>query len=507
MKKNLTFWIVQIYLFLMLGVFPLYYQNGYYNMGDAKYEFFKISAMAMLGILSVLFVFKNLSNVKINKYMISMQDMAVCVYGISAVISFAVSSYRESVWIGSHEWYMGLFSQLLFVGIYFAVSRSDIKISWNMIILSFTGTIVFLIAYLHRFSIDPLGLYEGISEGYWLKFLGTIGNANWYSSYICVVLPVMIGIYVFLDKRIMALPVFLGVASAVTQNSDSVYVGMGLCAIFILWFSFENPQSLLRCLETFLIALMAAKFTGFLQVSFPEKSIAVSAISTEITQGEITKYMFCVVLLLYAFLRLFVSEWEKLTDSLRYIRKIIFIFLGGLVLSILLLMWLVSTGKLVLASGFLANIGYFQFGDSWGSTRGIIWKYAVHIFREYSLKMKLFGCGPDALMWYSAEFYSTEVPAIWGDAVLTNVHNEWLNMLVNTGVIGAVSYLSIFIVSIIRGICHWKKNPLLLSFAAAVLGYMGHNFFCFQQVVCTPLIFIIMGMAENEIVRTKEMRE
>ena len=31
MKKK---WIIQIYLLLMLGVFPLYYQNKYFNMGD-----------------------------------------------------------------------------------------------------------------------------------------------------------------------------------------------------------------------------------------------------------------------------------------------------------------------------------------------------------------------------------------------------------------------------------------------------------------------------------------
>ena len=46
-------WIVQAYLFLMLGIFPLYYQNKYFNIGDAKYLFFRTAALGMLAALGV----------------------------------------------------------------------------------------------------------------------------------------------------------------------------------------------------------------------------------------------------------------------------------------------------------------------------------------------------------------------------------------------------------------------------------------------------------------------
>ena len=41
-----------------------------------------------------------------------------------------------------------------------------------------------------------------------------------------------------------------------------------------------------------------------------------------------------------------------------------------------------------------------------------------------------------------------------------------------------------------------KEEPVLVAFMAAVVAYIGHNIFCYQQCVCTPIIFIFMGIIE-----------
>ena len=46
--------IVQVLLAALLGIFPLYYQNKYYNMGDAKYQFFKTVTFILLIVLAAL---------------------------------------------------------------------------------------------------------------------------------------------------------------------------------------------------------------------------------------------------------------------------------------------------------------------------------------------------------------------------------------------------------------------------------------------------------------------
>ena len=42
-----------------------------------------------------------------------------------------------------------------------------------------------------------------------------------------------------------------------------------------------------------------------------------------------------------------------------------------------------------------------------------------------------------------------------------------------------------------------KKYPYLYAVAIAIVAYFLHNFFCYQQVICTPTIFILMGMAQS----------
>lgn len=56
-----------------------------------------------------------------------------------------------------------------------------------------------LLGILHRFSIDPLGMYQGLDESWQLLFLSTIGQASWYSGYVCVALTA--GAAVFLLQR------------------------------------------------------------------------------------------------------------------------------------------------------------------------------------------------------------------------------------------------------------------------------------------------------------------
>lgn len=504
-------WIVQSYLFLMFGIFPLYYQDGYYNMGDAKYEFFKFVTIALFIVMGLWLLFEKLQTIGKSKkdrktLNISVQDWSVLIYFSIALVAWIISPYRKEAWVGSHEWYMGLLSQILFVGIYFMISRYMSDKSWTLIAMGISATIVFFISYLHRFRMDPLGLYEGVAEKYWLSFLGTIGNANWYSSYICVILPIMMGVYIFYESRqsaegkwghvLNAGLILLGFATTVTQNSDSAYIGLALGILFLMWFALESLVYFRRFLEILLLGLCVAKITGYLQVAFPKKAMILSEISTEITQGNITKYVLGIVLFLYVIVLIGKKRVAVIWENIKKIRNVFYIVLGIMILLVPMLMWLVSTGKISLKTGLLSETGYLIFNDKWGTNRGKIWKYAVQIYKEYPLSMKLFGCGPDSLMYYTNEFHQAKALSFGKNEILTNVHNEWLNMLINYGILGAFAYCSIFIVNVVHVSKYWKSKPILLAFGASVLAYIGHNFFCFQQVVCTSLIFIVIAMVE-----------
>ena len=89
-----------------------------------------------------------------------------------------------------------------------------------------------------------------------------------------------------------------------------------------------------------------------------------------------------------------------------------------------------------------------------------------------------------------------EVYEYWHGQALACAHNEWFNMLVTQGILGVIAYIGIFVTALIRGAKTAKYNPVVIPLMALVVAYMSHNFFCYQQCICTPVVFIAMAMIE-----------
>ena len=59
-----------------------------------------------------------------------------------------------------------------------------------------------------------------------------------------------------------------------------------------------------------------------------------------------------------------------------------------------------------------------------------------------------------------------------------------------------VAYVGIFIGAIVRFTKKAAETPEVIAPALCILAYMAHNFFCYQQIICTPIIFLIIGGGE-----------
>lgn len=180
-EENLLQWselIVWCYLAVMLGLYPLYYRNNYEDIGTAKYLFFRLVTVIMLVYLIVVQLCKYFFEAKKEKIKLrlSVMDRIVLIYGGAAAVSWCLSSFRAEGIIGSDGWYMGLLSQAMFVGIYFAVSRFGTEERWPLWVSGVSSFLAFLLAYLNRFDVDPLGMYEGFTQK--KGYLGVIGQAT-----------------------------------------------------------------------------------------------------------------------------------------------------------------------------------------------------------------------------------------------------------------------------------------------------------------------------------------
>lgn len=531
--------LMLIYVFSMLVFYPLYYQNKYRDMGDAKYTFFRHASIVFLiffliFLASWIIVYRDkfvLSSI-IRKF--SVTDWFVAAFLVLSYFSYVFSEYRNpqpgdnsSALMGYNGWYMGLLSQVMFVLIYFAVSRFWVWSEFTLFSAIVTSGVVYQLAVLQRFSIDPLGMYDGLGPEYIEKFLSTLGQTTWFSSYAILAFPLAVYYYWHDDRRwvriLTGIVVALGFGSLCTAHSDSGYVAYVLTLMVFFWFSLESNKKFARFLEILLIALGSFRIIGIMQICFPEKMIQLIAedqkISFFITQSNFMLIVLLVVAVIYIVYRTICSSsWkgfqkrekgkkgrESDTVSAKkkfeisrflWLRKLMIIAAAVVLLGVVLMIVFTTKKMLPDALAGFYNVGFFNFNDVWGNCRGFNWRMSLQAISNASFKDMMIGVGPDCFAMSMDKYCAQEVAIFWQGMRLACAHNEFLNMLVTQGILGVTAYIGIFVSFIVRCTKSGKEIGAVVPFLAAALAYMGHNFFCYQQCICTPTVFLFMGIGE-----------
>ena len=189
--------LVTTYVCTFFIAMPLFYHDKYYDIGDFKYKMFMyitISFLTMAAIMLAVYIFAlfkekkiNAASIKTSVKSLSLIDWFVIAFAVASILSYLFSPSRTNEfpvfylfrgnedspvvnlpWEGYKGWNMGLRSQLVFCAIYFLISRLFMR-SWRkdaLFLMLASAFIVFFFGVLHRFHIDPLGLYENLDEYY-----------------------------------------------------------------------------------------------------------------------------------------------------------------------------------------------------------------------------------------------------------------------------------------------------------------------------------------------------
>lgn len=552
--------IISLYLFIMLGIFPLYYKYQYADMGDEKYKIFLYSSSFCVVMVFVCFLCHKLFFDRKSKQTFKTQqskasykkkgreltklDIAVLIYFICTTISFLLSPFKETGFWGADGWSMGYLSQALFVAIYFILAKGWRCQKWAMRLLGVSSALVFLVAVFHRFDIDLLQIYGNLDLRYKVLFLSTMGQSSWYSSFLCTVYP--IGLYLFFsseDKKTRMAAGFysvLAMFTLVTQNTDSAFLSLFAVMVVLLYLSFDRKATGFskqkagkilqqksqhkQLLEVMILILASFCFMGLCQRIFADRVIPLDTMSLFMSQNILIWILLVGALLLYC-----IVVWKNKRDKnrtpgnlanaelsgsgcavLKVSRTPFWIFLaltGAVVFAIIIFIILNTNGSLLEKFGYQSTNNYLLFDDQWGNGRGFSWKFAVSSFAEFSFLQKLFGVGPDCFSAYAASVpeYLEKMKGFWGDLVLTNAHNEYLTKLYDVGIAGLLAYVGMLVTAFVTFIKNRNVNPALPAFALCVVSYMAHNIFCYEQVCCTPIFYILMGIGSNLAHNTDRM--
>ena len=499
-SERIKSWTVNIYLLIMLVLYPLFLVNGYMDLVYKKWALFLYATAAALLVSLVWYLPERKKEKKKRKRVkLLWIDWFVLGYLICAVISYATAADRPSALWGVDTWYTGLVAQLLFVGIYFMVSFGYKGMAYLDVAGAAAGIVVGLIIILQRFGVDVLHLYRGFGDDVRMNFVTTLGQVTWTSSYVSILLVVGMGIYFCSQpgkKRTWCgVGIGIGFAAEMVLNCDSGVIALAAAFMILLWLAPGNRDRVMRLMELLMIALGAAALTGIGERLCGDRMVPIDAVYLKAAQSVL---LYPLLAMLAAFYLLVRKEKINIVGKRRNIlifRGIYLAIVGAVVIGVIVLF--ILHGKGYFAGSPTEN--YFRFTIWWGNSRGFIWRTGAAVFGDFTIWRKLFGCGPDGFTPYAYGLMGDAINEFWHNQLVPNVHNEWFNAVINYGLVGGLAYLGIFVSSAyacIRTALSAENGESAVIFGAglAAAGYIAHNVLCYQQIIGTPLIFVLMGI-------------
>lgn len=495
--------VCNLYIIAILAAVPLYTGGSYYLIGDSKYILFRNVSVLCLGIwlcLSLVQVFAGFlrrglgqeGDGKIffpgNRF--STVDIAMLSYGGCVLVSALHSAYGRTAWLGYQDWYMGAVSQLIFVGIYFFVSRCYGGGGLPVYLGEAAILAVAALGFANRLAWDPLGLFREYLRWDWeySHMLSTVGNINWLSGYLGVMLAFPLAGFLNAGSRGKCVFTFLvsvsGLSLLVLQGSD-MGIGLAAAALF-LGLAFGYIPLYRKHLRKFgeRVVLLAASVSlciGIMGRLICYRETLQAMPPDSFLQGRLDWYGWWAGALILFFLYGICKALPH-----RIFRKM----LSALILG----------GAVAAAALLLRYLHRQPFDSRWGSDRGGIWAAAWKGFWRADWIQKCIGAGPDCFAEYIYTLISVQSVSHkeghWRGSVYANAHNEWLTMLVNVGILGTAAFMGIIISAVRR-----YRGMLLGIFVTAL--YVLNSMASFQQVLNAPILFVALGMCEHRLRRAE----
>ncbi|MCD7735663.1 MAG: O-antigen ligase family protein [Lachnospiraceae bacterium] len=486
--------ISAVYIGVMFSVFLLYFDgSGFGGITEAKYYFFRYVSLAYLIACLLLGVeLLCVGAVKPREVAARLRHpgwIRICMLGyvFFCTVSALRSPYGKSTWIGMGR-YEGLSTILLYVGVFLFISYFAEFEEWMVGIAGAAMTAMACLCLVQFTGANPFGIYPG-DYHYDSVFLGTIGNIDMIGTIFSILLPLFLATIVVRDDRrryLLLIPVFL-------------------CAI--IWCAIRVEAALLAvaavCVLLIPVACLTAKRLSDLLIGYAAIAVGCS-VSELFTLDRANEFGYSminpgtgfIVTLAGAVLCLALSVLirKKLPETRIHPERVRIAFAGVIVVAaagaFIWLKWFCPVTE-----GTLYELSRFVNGDSdvtFGNNRFLIWSETLKLVKEYPL----FGAGPDTLgsrltvdVVLDASV-STEVET----AVVDNAHNEYLNILVNTGLFSLISYLGGLVLLAAFWLKRAMQNRKAAILGAAAAGYCIQAFFSFSITMTTPLFWIVLGL-------------
>lgn len=513
--------IASLFVILMLGFFPLFFQDGYFNIAEAKMMFFYFCGAGLTVLTAVLAgtgylqerkainagkkaAGSDKKDLKERLKQIPLESWFTIGLALAVVIATVCSMNPSESFYGTDGRHLGAIMFALCIAVYVILGkylRPGIWMAWIFLV---SGCLVSLVLILQFWGVNVFHLWDDMLPEQIGMFASTIGNVNACGTYFCMILPVGMVLYYLSDgllsRVLYGIFLTLGFYGAYASNTDGWILGVGTSFLVMLWFSLKNHDYARRFLEVCLMFWGASLILKVTLVAGAEKT---DAFMKQLFLGlRIQNFMVSKSVLLaegiFLFLLLFlVISAEKKGWGIPYlkIRKVFFIFaavLFGFAAAAVLAANLSGEKQW---EGMFQWMNRLKLQDNFGSGRGVIWKQTWIAWKKLPVGRKFFGYGLNTFHLFLYEYQGAELASYGGRIV--DPHNELLQFLSITGIFGAVSYFGLLISSAVSAGKQSRHYPVLMMGTVMILSYMAQSMVNNPTAFLTPTLFLYLGILKS----------
>ena len=514
--------IMTVFAIVVLCIFPLVYDDFYFNILETKYQFYCVVAIGMMvvmlgyGLVSerlvdyVRKVFGKEISIKGIFKAWSVADWAVLVFWFSNVMSWIFCTWRWEAFWGTSGRYNGVFLMTVYAIVYFLVTRFYTLKRWHLDAFLAVGLFVCLFGITDHFKMDILGFKEYMLERQKGIYTSTIGNVNTYTIYAALYMTISMILFAVETKPKKVLYYYISMVIAafalIMGLSENAYLSLavlfGLSPLYLFRTKTGTSRYLIS-LATFLTVIPC--------IAWADRRAAGSVVELDGAFQVLANMKLLPVLVigmwgLAGIVSMLLLKKKKASDSDEMPRWLCWIWYGviaAVVGAVAFAFYDATVAGNSQRYGALAP--YVTFTEEWGTDRGYVWRKAIELWRDTLTPIqKIFGYGADTFLLLMEDNYEVRmlngIPTVYDSA-----HNEYLHFLVTIGVSGMVSYI-VWVVSSILAMCKRVKcRPEVAAVLFAVTAYAVQATVNINLPVAMPVLvqLLAMGLSRGKVADTE----
>lgn len=508
--------VISFFLLVLVAVFPLIYDNSYFNILETKYKCYYLSIIGMLVILLVLSIvmliidlieFKGIHARALFAKLaprnwrttFGVADAAVLVFWLAALISTLQSDYLfESFW-GNEGRFSGLFLLTLYVCAYFVVSRFWNVKGWVLEAFLITGMIMCVIGITDYFQMDVLNFRGRIKPEQSAIFTSTVGNINTYTAYVALLMGLSAAMFATAKTLVKAIWYYgcmvITFFAIIMGCSDNAYLALGALFGFLPFVLFRSRVGVRRYLMMIATFFTVIQCIDFINQQFADVVIGLESLFQVLV--NLKGLMVIVALLWGAAVWLVWLERRNPTKADGLGNRLVYAWVAVIVVVVLGVCFALYDANVAGNAKRYGAVGnYLVFNDHWGTNRGYIWRKSLELYRGFPLMHQLFGYGPDTFGILTTQAIKFEMINITGQ-VFDNAHNAYLQYLVTIGPIGLAAYVLFLAAALVRCCKAMVRNPYVVGCCFAVICYVAQAVVNLDLPIATPMMWLLVsvGMA------------